>query len=95
MKKRKGLSYSMIPQKGKILTMDPDDWKEMDELDRKVYRLLKQRNYSAEQLNLKISVPLKDIWNSLDKPLMRKYIFRKTLFIWGLITYYQRDQLYH
>lgn len=75
--------------------MDPDDWKEMDDLDKKVYKLLKQRNYSAEQLNRQIPVPLKDIWNSLDKKLMRKYIFRKSLFMWGLITEYQRDQLFN
>jgi hypothetical protein len=85
----------MIPQKGQILPMDPDDWKEMDDLDRNVYNLLKQRNYSAEQLNRQITVPLEDIWNSLDKKLMRKYIFRKSLYMWGLITEYQRDQLFN
>lgn len=95
MKKRKGLSYSVIPQRGKILSMDQTDWNEMTELDQRVYKRLKRRNYSAEQLNSDLNVPLIDIWHSLDKPLMRKYIFRKSLFMWGLITDYQRDRLYH
>lgn len=90
-------AYAAIPMSGPIVKMDQTDWHHhMTLLDQAIYKLF-WRYYTHRctperlQIALKKScgfpdVTLKDVWLSLDKPVMRKYVFRMGKFMWALLT---------
>ena len=79
------------------LQVDETTWKtEMTDIDRIVYTQFKRyypKPFSPEALldilqrrYRRPEAQLQDVWRSLDSPVMMRYIFRKNLNFWFLIT---------
>ena len=100
-KQKRYKSYAAIPMSGPLVKMNQGDWHmQMTLLDKSVYRLFRRhypRFLSPEELTVMLkkfyceSVALTDVWASLDKPVMRKYIFRLKKYLWALLTQKQVD----
>lgn len=90
-KRKKPLSYAAIPMSGPPVQMHRYDWEhEMLKIDRRIYGLLSKnfpKAYSPEEMcKILGDVTLKQVWESLDSKVMRRYVFRMNQCDWNLLT---------
>lgn len=96
-KRKRVKAFAAIPMSGPIVKMNQMDWHhEMAPLDQAIYKLFwlyATHQCSPERLHMALKksrsfpdLTLKDVWDSLDKPVMRKYVFRMGKFLWALLT---------
>lgn len=85
------------------LQVDSNTWKtEMTDIDRILYTQFKRyhpKPFSPEALldilqrrYRRPETQIQDVWRSLDGPVMMRYIFRKNLNFWFLITEAQKQE---
>ena len=87
-------NFNNIPRSGPLVTIDDSD--HLSLLDRRILGALRKNPMSPEGL-LRLfqnQYSLEQIWESLDDPTMKKYVYRKTRHFWAFLTEGQVKWLY-
>jgi hypothetical protein len=57
--------------------------------------MLERLNAYSELAKSTLRYMLQDVWNSLDQPVMRRYVYRKNRVLWALVTEGQVEEQRH